>query len=97
MTIVDNIDISHLLKARDVFERFRKDVKTDRDKTAVASTFVFCYELSWKTMQRVLEKQDLEALSPRSVFRQAALLHLIDDPETWFDFLEARSLLVHTY
>jgi nucleotidyltransferase substrate binding protein (TIGR01987 family) len=97
MTIMDNIDISHLLKAREVFECFRKDMVTDRDKAGAIQAFEFCYELCWKMMKRVLEVQGLEVGSPKDTFRKAVHEKLIDDPEVWFKFLEARNLTVHTY
>jgi nucleotidyltransferase substrate binding protein (TIGR01987 family) len=97
MTILDNIDISHLLKARDVFERCRKDMVTERDKMGAAQAFEFCYELCWKMMKRVLEVQGLTAGSPKDAFRKAVHVELIDDPEIWFGFLDARNLTVHTY
>ncbi|MBI2707982.1 MAG: nucleotidyltransferase substrate binding protein [Proteobacteria bacterium] len=97
MTIIEDIDISHLLKARDVFERFRKDMVTDRDKTGAAQAFEFCYELCWKVMKRVLEGRGLTVGSPKDTFRKAVHEQLIKDPEIWFAFQDARNLTVHTY
>lgn len=44
----EKIDLSHILKAQKVFERFRKNLVTDQDKTGTVQAFEFCYELSWK-------------------------------------------------
>ncbi len=93
----EKIDLSPILRAQAVFEEFRKDLSTDKDKTATVQAFEFCYELSWKMMKRVLESQGLEASSPKDTFRKAALGHLIEDPEIWFDFQKKRNLTVHSY
>lgn len=91
------IDFSKLLKAQAVFERFRHDMKDDRDQAGAAHAFKFCYELAWKMMKRVLVMQGIEVESPKDAFRKAALAKLIDDPEIWFDFKEKRSLILHAY
>ncbi|MBI2707195.1 MAG: nucleotidyltransferase substrate binding protein [Proteobacteria bacterium] len=93
----EKIDISHIVKAQKVFEQFRQDLTTDKDKTATVQAFEFCYELSWKLMKRVLNSRGLEVASPKDTFRQAALNHLIDDPELWFEFQKKRNLTVHSY
>lgn len=97
MNASEKIDISKVLKAREVFERFRKDMKTDRDKAGAVQAFEFSYALSWKIMRRVLESRGLEVGSPKDTFRKAALEKLIDDPEIWFGFQKMRNLTVHTY
>lgn len=91
------ISLDPILKAQKIFEEFRKDLRTDKDKTATVQAFEFCYELSWKLMRRVLKSRGLEVGSPKDAFRKAALDHLIDDPEVWFDFQEKRNLTVHSY
>jgi nucleotidyltransferase substrate binding protein (TIGR01987 family) len=91
------IDLSKLLKAQAVFERFRRDMRDDRDEAGAVQAFEFCYELAWKMMKRYLAMQGIEVEGSRNAFRQSALIKLIDDPEIWFDFLEKRNLTVHTY
>jgi nucleotidyltransferase substrate binding protein (TIGR01987 family) len=93
----ENINLTAILKAQKVFEEFRKDLTTDKDKTATVQAFEFCYELSWKLMKRVLESRGFEIGAPKDAIRKAALDHLIDDPEVWFDFQEKRNLTVHSY
>lgn len=97
MEDTEKISLDAILKAQRVFEDFRKDLTTDKDKTATAQAFEFCYELSWKLMKRVLESRGFEIGSPKDAFRKAALDHLIDDPEVWFDFQRKRNLTVHSY
>lgn len=93
----DAIDLSYILKAQKIFEEFRKDLTTDKDKVATVQAFEFCYELSWKLMKRILNRMGVEANSPKVAFREAGLNHLIDDAELWFDFQKKRNLTVHSY
>ena len=95
--VVDGIDISSLLRARDVFERFRKSLNTEQEKAGAIQSFEFCYELSWKMMKRILEARGLDVKSPRDAFRQATVNKLISSPEPWFDFLVKRNLTSHCY
>lgn len=92
-----SIDLSKLLKAQAVFERFRQGMKDDRDQAGAVQAFEFCYELAWKMMKRFLTARGQETGSPKDTFRAAALEKLIDDPEVWFEFQKKRNLTVHTY
>jgi nucleotidyltransferase substrate binding protein (TIGR01987 family) len=91
------LDFSKLLKAQAVFERFRNNMKDDQDQAGAVQAFEFCYELAWKMMKRYLATQGVEVLSPKDTFRKAAVAHIIDDPEVWFDFQDKRNLTAHTY
>jgi nucleotidyltransferase substrate binding protein (TIGR01987 family) len=95
--IRDGIDFEPLLKARANFEDFKEDMVTKRDKAGAIQAFEYTYELSWKTMRKLLLERGKEFNSPREVFRAAALEQFIVDPEQWFVFLKARNLTVHTY
>ncbi|MBA3239089.1 MAG: nucleotidyltransferase substrate binding protein [Parachlamydiaceae bacterium] len=86
-----------MVKAREIFERFRIGMQDDRDQAGAIQAFEFCYELAWKMMKRVLESRGLEVGSPKDTFRKAALEKLIDDPELWFEFQKKRNLTSHTY
>lgn len=91
------LDISKLLKAQAVFERFRYDMQDDRDQAGAAQAFEFCYELAWKMMKRYLATQGVEVVSPKDALRKAAIAKLIDDSEIWYNFAEKRNLTSHTY
>ena len=95
--LVDNIDITSLLKARDAFELFRQDMITDRDKAGAIQAFEFCYELSLQNMKRVLAQHGIEVASPREAFRQAGRNGLITNVDQWLNFLDKRNLSSHTY
>lgn len=80
-----------------MFEDFRQNMVTDRDKAGAVQAFEFSYELAWKTMKRVLTVRGEEPGSPKDTFRKAAKEKIINDPEIWFQFQEKRNLTVHTY
>ncbi|WP_342267815.1 nucleotidyltransferase substrate binding protein [Candidatus Tisiphia endosymbiont of Empis tessellata] len=62
--LIDNIDISNLLKARSNFEDFRLNLDTEQNKAGAIQAFEYCYELTWKTMKRLLEVQGKNGLHP---------------------------------
>jgi nucleotidyltransferase substrate binding protein (TIGR01987 family) len=68
-------------------------------RDSIVKRFEYAYELSWKFMRRHLIWAALEAepQTRRDLFRVAARAGLIDDPEAWFAFHEARNLTAHTY
>ena len=56
--------------------------------------FEFCVELAW----RVSKKQmGTTSSAPKEVIREMAQAGLINNPEDWFGFLEARNLSSHSY
>jgi nucleotidyltransferase substrate binding protein (TIGR01987 family) len=95
--IFDEINIAPLLKAVSVFNDFSAHLNTNQEKAGAIQAFEFCFELSWKLLKRVLNKQGVEVASPRDTFRKAAENMLISDVELWFDFIKKRNLTVHTY
>lgn len=66
-------------------------------RDATIQRFEFCFELAWKAIQAYIREEGLECRSPRNCFRTAAQLNLIKDPLTWFEYLESRNLIAHTY
>jgi nucleotidyltransferase substrate binding protein (TIGR01987 family) len=97
MYLINGIDISNLLKAHNKFEEFRLHLDTEQNKAGAIQAFEFCYELSWKTMKRLLEVSGRNPYTPREIFREAAASGLISDPKIWFDFIAIRNITVHTY
>ncbi len=97
MTLIDGINIDSLLKAFSKFDEFRQHTSTEQEKAGTIHAFEYCFELTWKTMKRLLNVRGQIANSPREVIRLAALENFIDDPERWFDFLKKRNMTTHTY
>jgi nucleotidyltransferase substrate binding protein (TIGR01987 family) len=93
----EKIDITSLLKAQGQFEKYRKNLNSDQEKSGAVQAFEYCYELSWKMMKRVLGAKGLITGSPKDTFRNAAIEGLITNPEVWFEFQVLRNLTVHTY
>lgn len=89
--------IDPLTQAFSKFEAFRHNLESEQLRAGAIQAFEYSFELSWKTMKRVLEDRGKIANSPKETFRMAALEGFIDDPERWFDFIKKRNITVHTY
>lgn len=59
--------------------------------------FVFVYDLSWHTMQRLLYLRGVEETHPRPVLQHAFRAHWIDDEPLWMRMVTDRNLVAHTY
>ena len=64
---------------------------------AAVQAFEVSYEAAWKICQKVLKKYALNFHYSKDVFRESAKIGLLNDPETWFEFLEIRNETTHTY
>ncbi len=97
MIILGELDISNLLKANARFAEVLILKKDDIVRDAAIQRFEFTYELVWKTLRKILLKRGVEANSPKTVFRLAAKDNIIDNVETWFEFVDFRNQTVHVY
>ncbi len=95
--ILNEIDISSLLKAMGKFNDFRQHTNSEQEKAGVVQAYEYCFELSWKMLKRVLTQRGTIVASPRDVFREGASNGLIDEPESWFEFMRLRNLTSHVY
>lgn len=95
--IMGEIDISSLLLARAALGRSLAAEKNEFTRNSAIQCFEFTLELFWKALKRVLEKRGVAVSSPRECFRLAAREGLVDDPKTWFNYIELRNLSSHTY
>jgi nucleotidyltransferase substrate binding protein (TIGR01987 family) len=59
--------------------------------------FEFTYEMSWKTLKRLLDFLGIDAKYPRAVFQEAYAAGLIKDEAVWLDMIEQRNLAAHIY
>lgn len=71
--------------------------KEEATRDSVIKRFEMAFELSWKAMKDYNEDKGLEAANPKDTIRIAADNGVIDDPETWLNFLEARNNAAHIY
>lgn len=99
MKILDGtIDITPLLVAQKQLSTALQTAKSPLEITGTIKCFEYCYELSWKTMRKILEKMGLVNInSPRTTFTAAFNNGLITNLDTWIHFIELRNLTVHTY
>lgn len=70
---------------------------TQPHQDAAIQRFEFTFELSWKLMQQLNDYLGKPSIGPKPSIRTAAEKEVIDNPETWLKFLEARNLTSHTY
>ncbi|MFH1830881.1 MAG: HI0074 family nucleotidyltransferase substrate-binding subunit [Pseudomonadota bacterium] len=65
---------------------------------AVVKCFEVAVEYGWKELKQKLREKGVEDLyAPKDVIRKAAQMQLIDNAETWLDYVDARNSSVHDY
>jgi len=73
----------------------------DAFRDSVIKRFEYTYELSWKMMQRWIREnvspEASDTLTRKDLYRLAAQKQLIDDPNKWFQYHQARNVSSHTY
>lgn len=86
--------IKSLEEALDLHQNSRTEAEKKAFRDAVIQRFEFSIELSWKTAMKVLGST---AAAPKPAIREMARNNLINDPESWFKFIDARNETSHTY
>jgi nucleotidyltransferase substrate binding protein (TIGR01987 family) len=70
-------------------------------RAAVIQHFEFTFELSWKMLERQLSEKlgssAVKQMTNKALFRVAAERLLIEEPQRWFAYLDARNQTSHTY
>jgi nucleotidyltransferase substrate binding protein (TIGR01987 family) len=89
--------IQNLTKANQRLKEAARLKSTRIHKDATIQRFEFTFELTWKTIQEYIRDQGFDCKSPKSCIREAGRLEIIEDVEKWFEFLEHRNLIAHTY
>ena len=74
-----------------------KPIEEPRDLSGIIKDFEIVYELSWKLLKKLLEREGHETGSAREAFSKAYQLRLLGDEVVWLKILEDRNLTVHTY
>ncbi len=69
------------------------------EKEGVIQRFEYCFELAWKCVKDHLESGGivLATVTPRQVLKEAFAAKILPDGQVWFDMLDHRNLLSHTY
>lgn len=71
--------------------------ETEVNRDATIQRFEFTFELAWKTIKAIATKDGLEVVSPADTIRVGRQMGLIDDVESWFNFLDVRNATSHVY
>jgi nucleotidyltransferase substrate binding protein (TIGR01987 family) len=96
--IQGNIIITPLLDEQKQLDIALQTAKNPLEITGTIKCFEYCYELSWKTMQKILATMGIiDKNNPRSVFEAAYKNKLIEDLDAWNNVIRIRNLTVHTY
>lgn len=91
------LDIEPLISARNFLAEALQEAKTKLEIAGAIQAFEVCYELTWKTLKKVLFFHGVEASNARETFRLAAQQGWIFDPKVWFVYLKKRNVTVHEY
>jgi nucleotidyltransferase substrate binding protein (TIGR01987 family) len=72
---------------------------TEAEEAGMVQFFEMSVELAWKTLALQMRESGvlLHVMSPVPIFREAARLGLIDDPDRWMEAVERRNIMSHTY
>lgn len=93
-------DLTNYRNALARLEEFLAEpVVSNRDRAGVIQAFEFTFELVWKVLQKIAQKQGQPTLGPKGALQfgiQASLLDPLDD-ELWVSMLDDRNLTTHTY
>lgn len=66
-------------------------------RDSVIQRFEFTYELAWKMLKLILEKEGILARTPRETFQEALQAGFIKDGNQWSELQKQRNLTTHTY
>lgn len=86
-------------KAFNQLSRFcDKESLNEFELQGLIQCFEYTFELAWKTLKAYLEVQQASKIPfVRDVIKMAYQTGIIDDSQTWFDALQKRNLMSHTY
>ncbi|MBI4679453.1 MAG: nucleotidyltransferase substrate binding protein [Elusimicrobia bacterium] len=84
-----------LATLKDVIQNPSQDLVRDRD--AAIQRFEYTFELAWKSMKLLGEREGLACPGPRSAVKSAFKLGHVDSIEDWLAMLKARNQTSHTY
>lgn len=70
---------------------------TDLERDGTIQRFEYCYEIIWKVAQRILKENEVQAETPKAVFRELGRLGWIQNVEDWMAFQKDRNETSHEY
>lgn len=91
-----------ILSLEKAIKRSQKDPKDEEVRDAVIQRFEYTFELSWKMLRRKLKSDypsslEIEALDYKDLIREGAKNGYIEDPQSWFEYRNARNKTSHNY
>ena len=95
--ILGEIDIQPLISTRDFLAEALQVAENKFEIAGTIQAFEVCYDITWKTLKKVLHTQGIEVFNPRDTFRLAAQEGLITNLKTWFDYVKKRNITAHEY
>ena len=75
----------------------KENDQRDLNFLMIVKAYEILVELAWKYFKLKVEDEGLSAPSPKEAVRKAATIGIIEDPQKWIGFIEARNLSVHDY
>jgi len=97
LILENSLDIQPLITTRDFLSEALAAAQNKFEIAGAIQAFEVCYELTWKTLKKVLSLNSIEVIGARDVFRLAAQKGLISDYRPWFDYQNKRNITVHEY
>lgn len=71
--------------------------KDEFTRDSAIMRFQLCFDLAWKTIKAYAKEEGVECFSPKSCFKTAFQLGLIDYDQQWLEMIDDRNLITHTY
>ena len=71
--------------------------ETEIIRDSAIKRFELCFDLSWKLIKKYARQEGVECNSPRSCFKTAFQLGVINYNEDWIKMIDERNLIVHIY
>lgn len=91
-------NLANLLRATGQLHEFLTIEKPRKiERAGIIQAFEFCFELFWKTFQKVAAQDGLTVGSPKQSIKAAFSMGLIADEVVWLQMINDRKLTVHTY
>lgn len=70
---------------------------SDLERDGCIQRFEYCYELLWKLSQKILKQNEVDADTPRNVFRELGRIGWINNVEIWIEFQKSRNETSYEY
>ena len=103
MTVLDISSLSKALRSlQRAVDRSLAEPEDEEVRDAVIQRFEYCYELCWKMLKRILEREspvpaEVDRMSFRELIREGGERGIIADVDHWMEYRSQRSITSHIY